>query len=529
MNTPAPVTGAPRSRRLVRLAVALAVGGTVALFALAAILIFEHWRGRGALESWQAHRGAHGDSLELATLVAPPNEAAQKFARRLGDISRSIPRELAPFAGISGSMVFTEPGRARRGSQEPTPPGDPKFNWPALTHAVDLAGPALTSLRDALREAPATMGDDLENAIATNGWPAFVPIRVGAQSLHTAILADLHRGDRDAALTNLWALNAMTRLHSEQATLVSFMIRVAISGLADDVLWDALQAPDWTETQLAILQEAALQRPRISEIPRVLEVERAARRVAWKRFRTHSYEDWLRTQEEIHRGFGTRVSTRLAAPLPRRWNQWVFHPVWSFAWADQEELVYLRHSQEELDLARDAVGKNSWVAFQPLQERLRASYRPPAARWRFYGGAPLHDDVASASRAQAEQDQAYPFPSYQRAWQNTFRILALRELAIAAVGLRRHHLRHGTLPATLEDLVPDFLAAVPRDLMDGRPLRYRPKSEGSFDLYSVGENGVDDGGDARPEGSKRLASMDGGRDWVWPMVAPGEETNPSRP
>jgi hypothetical protein len=49
----------------------------------------------------------------------------------------------------------------------------------------------------------------------------------------------------------------------------------------------------------------------------------------------------------------------------------------------------------------------------------------------------------------------------------------------------------GAFPKSLDDLVPGKIKAVPIDWHDGKPLRYNPESTA---VYSVGENGVDDGG-----------------------------------
>jgi hypothetical protein len=68
-------------------------------------------------------------------------------------------------------------------------------------------------------------------------------------------------------------------------------------------------------------------------------------------------------------------------------------------------------------------------------------------------------------------------------------------MTLAAIALRRFQLRHGQLPPSLEALVPEFLPAVPYDCMVGQPLRYRLKADGGYVLYSVGEDGKDDGGD----------------------------------
>ncbi len=67
------------------------------------------------------------------------------------------------------------------------------------------------------------------------------------------------------------------------------------------------------------------------------------------------------------------------------------------------------------------------------------------------------------------------------------------ELLIAAAAIRRYELAHDEPPPSLEALVPDYLPRVPRDPFGTGPLVYRPSGDGYL-LYSVGDNGVDDGG-----------------------------------
>ena len=83
------------------------------------------------------------------------------------------------------------------------------------------------------------------------------------------------------------------------------------------------------------------------------------------------------------------------------------------------------------------------------------------------------------------------------------RNLAARRLAAAAVAVRLYRVDHdGKLPPTLADLVPAYLPAVPADPMrpDGGPIGYAPTyappggGPPSPRVYSVGRDGVDDGG-----------------------------------
>jgi hypothetical protein len=78
---------------------------------------------------------------------------------------------------------------------------------------------------------------------------------------------------------------------------------------------------------------------------------------------------------------------------------------------------------------------------------------------------------------------------------------ALLRCTVVALAAERYRLRHGDWPRTLADLVPDYLLAVPLDPFDGAPLRYR-RSDGGAVVYSVGEDGRDDGGDPNPPPGK---------------------------
>jgi hypothetical protein len=99
-----------------------------------------------------------------------------------------------------------------------------------------------------------------------------------------------------------------------------------------------------------------------------------------------------------------------------------------------------------------------------------------------------------------------------------------RQMMVTAIALKRYHLRNGKFPSQLSQLVPAFLPALPVDLIDGQPLRYRLKDEQHFLLYSIGLDGKDDGGDpAEGPDEFNLDGKNTGRDWVYPEPATAEE------
>jgi hypothetical protein len=71
------------------------------------------------------------------------------------------------------------------------------------------------------------------------------------------------------------------------------------------------------------------------------------------------------------------------------------------------------------------------------------------------------------------------------------RLLVNHRLVLTMLALRRFELDQGRLPERLEELVPNYLKEVPLDEFSGKPLIW---NRDKLRLYSVSENGVDDGG-----------------------------------
>jgi hypothetical protein len=90
-----------------------------------------------------------------------------------------------------------------------------------------------------------------------------------------------------------------------------------------------------------------------------------------------------------------------------------------------------------------------------------------------------------------------------RALRTHFQMLAERRAAAIELALCLYRLHHnGLLPAKLPALVPDYLPSLPADPMagDGHGFCYHSATHPPV-IYSVGENGVDDGGTRLPDGT----------------------------
>lgn len=120
------------------------------------------------------------------------------------------------------------------------------------------------------------------------------------------------------------------------------------------------------------------------------------------------------------------------------------------------------------------------------------------------------------------------FAGYTRGLLIFYRMQTDNRAAAIALAMRLYQADHdGAMPATLDDLVPQYLPALPADPMKptGGPFGYTVLA-GLPVIYSVGADGIDDGGSVEPDDGPitRFAT----RDWVYVMRFPeGFDADPT--
>jgi hypothetical protein len=205
---------------------------------------------------------------------------------------------------------------------------------------------------------------------------------------------------------------------------------------------------------------------------------------------------WERTVRELPLG------GELASVLKKQ----LYCRLWRFAWSHQDQCRSMREMQQLIDLTRLAATNRSLARvrteIQNMEyERIRMNWYD---KLRFPNPSSFFTITKTVEKAMRAETQ--------------------RSIALCAIALKRHQLRFEKPPPSLDSLVPTFLASVPVDYMDGKPIRYRPNDAGKFTLYSIGENGQDDGGDATllPDRTNTQNLWDR-RDFVWPASVLPEE------
>ena len=512
------VKNVSRKRRFFQLLAILVLG-------VVAALLVEHWRGERALRAWKEQKLAAGEIFDPVKLWPAPSTNAALFSNQMATALAQMPKGLERFAGYVSGWSSDESGLVSRGTGQAKPVPisyNVESTWQELGAALKASEPALKSIRQLMKNPPRSYGRDINQRLDELLVPNFIGTRRCAQSLSAAAICNLHQNNLVPALENLEALQGCARLNADEPALVNYMIRVAVLGLADSAGWDALQEEGWTDAQLVRFQHACEANDLFPQLPSVIAAERLARVHSIHWLASHGYREWARLYSDVLKSFGAKPSQRDGAPWVGPWRQFVFNPTWSYAWRAQEELEYLQFSQRDLDIARDAVRRGAWSDLKNGVAALRRSYRRPPAAWRFYQKLPLQEWVNAMVGDKPSAEPECPYPDYSRAWLATARTVNLHEMLLTAIALKRFQLLNGRMPGSLVELVPAYLQRIPRDIVDGQPLRYRTGAKDSFVLYSIGEDAKDDGGDSRPADGTARRYKDGygfGRDWVWPQIA----------
>ena len=353
---------------------------------------------------------------------------------------------------------------------------------------------------------------DYQQGFAHLSLPDLVRLKRTAQVLSAATVWDLHENDAASAVTNVHALLSIVDAWQEEPLTISQLVRAAMAHIALSAQWELLQSTNLSDGQLALLQEDWKKMNFIQPMVVTLEMERAMGVMYIENYRTSneltgmtssgygsssggSSGDLWDALKELASGTRQRASTTL----------------WRTSWSYDDELSLMQGEQILIETARQICTNGCFKnALADCNRRLKAS-RPSS---KSIGWLRRNLDSYQVWATLGSSGEAL-----EGTLSRMLKAQAARELALSAVALKRYQLRHGEYPAGLADSSPEFVSEIPRDPVDGNPLRYKLNGDGSLLLYSIGEDGKDDGGDARTSSSMHSGSLSWrfGRDWVWPQ------------
>jgi hypothetical protein len=480
-----------------------------------AFLLFERIRGQVSLAAFKRELAAKGEKLTSAELNASVPEAdngAPAFHEAVGQIQAglALPNRPPP------KMSILPSGRGIVGYREEEWVADETTNrWEQVALDLQTNALALASVRAAL-EMPA-FNNNLDYA---QGVDLLLPHLASSRSLCVWFGAEsqlaIRQGRGHDARRSLVAQARLPRPMETDRLLISELVRIAVGALARSSTWDALQSDVLTEDDWFAIQAAWEQQTYADNMASALEGDRIYSDVSYDLLRGsnektvhvfYGLEVWLPVEDDERPWWERNLrALPLGKELAEFLKRQVYCRLWRFAWSHQAQLLGMKMYHGLTEITRIGVEKKSFSDVQILVEQLEAEMDCGSDYFRLR--YPFHNPFFTLSASVKKAMQAE----------------TERSLVLCAIALKRHFLRHGEYPETLDALVPEFLAAVPVDYMAGQPVRYRRNTDGSFTLYSVGEDGVDDGGDASLQPDREsFRNLWHRKDFVWPQPALPEE------
>jgi hypothetical protein len=481
------------------------------------LLIFplvEHVRGRIALKRIKHHLVAKGVKLsaqDLKSFGSQGENATPEFFQATAQLRRGsvVPNNLPP------SMRLMPSGRAIVGFHEEEWIEDKKTNnWTQLLADLEENEPTLEKIRLTLQKP--RFDNQLDYSQGANmKFSQLVPAKTTAQWLGAETQLALHEAHNKKALESLVAESQLTRVLAEDRILISELVRMAIAAIARTGVWEALQADGWDDAELAKLSETWQSITFASNMIRSLEGELVFGIAGYDSMRTSNsnaaqvifgMQSFLQDDSALPWWERTLRTIPIGPPVADFIKEQIYCRLWRFAWLDQDELHYLQFMEALFEIAHRAESEKSLAAIQPDLDLL----------------------VTRFTRISLYNNLRYPqdnsFGTLAICFKRSMKAETERSLILSAIALKRYALRFGKSPPTLDILIPEFFASVPADYMDGRPIKYRFNDDRMLVLYSVGEDGKDDGGDSGLQAGKTgLRNLWERKDFVWPLPASPDE------
>jgi hypothetical protein len=457
----------------------------------------EKWRGQRAWEACRADAERRGVKLWLREYVGPEIPAAENYAAvpfidelfRAAN-AREEPRNPLPPVVVDGKDrpklseiatgtrpviaewrdYFAAGGLIEKSSDDPA--------RDLLTMLAKRA-PVLQQLRDASSRRGCRFPTPWEKGIATP-VPHLMPLRQAAFFLRLGASAHLAAGEFAQAAAEC---HHLFRLHAALRTepiLIAGLNGLAVLDHALGSLWEGLAARQWTEDDLATMERDLAGLNAFADFRLGIGSERGLMNTEFDRMAGMPMGDLFR----LAGFFNGNVSPVGLAMYPTGW------------------------------IRRNMVSANQYF------DDMLAAYQPVEGREpEFILAHGKSDDWVREHLGTSGFDRYYyaflnlALPSVDRCEATFLHGKTRGDQARLACALERFRRVNGGFPETLEALIPKFIAAIPKDVCDGKPMRYRRTADGGYELWSVATNRKDDGGQS--VGADKDAPEP--PDWVWRM------------
>jgi hypothetical protein len=351
----------------------------------------------------------------------------------------------------------------------------------ALRDAVETQRTALAALRPAIQK-PVVAADHVKfTSPALNVMlPDLNHLRKLANAAARSAMLEHDAGRHDRALEELAVIEPLARGAASHASLVGTLVAIGLRALEADTI--VQMAPelrvgrrdgDVSPEQLRATIERLLDDKALRD---ELRLGYQAERI----FQIDTMQclaDGRLTLSQVSAPGGVKPGSGSPSAVFRA----VGRP---FLWSNA------RYSLDYMSRLIALLGAPDWPTAKRQADPLERELTQDKRRWRYVLASIL-------------------LPSLARAQETHYRVIADRRLAATALAVRAYQVDHdGAPPPKLNDLVPTYLKTVPMDPMAaGMPLCYRSEGDEPA-IWSVGENGLDDGGSRAPNNSRPVEPGD---------------------
>ena len=271
--------------------------------------------------------------------------------------------------------------------------------------------------------------------------------------------------DTTNAVTEIKNMVAMAQTLDQEPDMIAQLVRIALIAIAKNSLDHCFNVNSLNESELAGLASAFSQAEKTNLMGQALIGELAINTPVFQlvRSRSKSAVELVEGAQQVG-GFSTHALDFWLIHEPRFFR--------AIGFWDRDLLYYLDVMETNIALVRFAPPQNLAAAdnFKKAEKEVEQNH--------YYLSKLFVTALSSAVTKEA----------------NNFAYL---RTSITAIAVERFRLAHGRLPENLNELVPQFLSAVPIDPFDGQPLRYHRLAKG-YVIYSIGSDDHDDGGREKP-------------------------------
>jgi len=464
--------------------------GLIALIALLVlavlILLEENQRGKWAWEKYKREAEARGVSFDPRQFIPPPVPDDQNFAmtpllKPLFGADREYRESLAKRLGLTNpeaNVATPQLLGMRDGRHTDLAKWREYLGQPDILQVLKKFDPELDEISAATRRPFARFPLRYEDGVSCSVRQLGALLNL-SKLYELRALAALEAGQTERALADVESIFKLAESTRDEPLLISQLLRESLSFIGMQVVWEGLEAHRWSESQLVVLQGCLERIDLLTGTLRALRYEQARLPEA-----THAV---FNDPELFAHVLEYRECLSINA-LPwyrlRLFLKYTEHRSLLVAccFGDEYVLPVIDPARQLVDVGKTKEGE------QKLQAMLEKLSLYTLLTW--LDSSKILTRFSKLAHTQTTVNQA-----------------------VIACALERYRLAHGVFPDKLDALVPQYLAKLPHDIINGQPLHYRRTDDGLFVLYSVGWNETDDHGEVGMDVHHFPDIKQG--DWVW--------------